>query len=136
MRIGLDTNILVYMLDNTDEKKHEKALEILVNILASPGDYAVSPQVLAEFLYVVKRKQPAAEGDALLLAERLKAKGVVTGSYGVDEVLGAAKHPAGRFWDALIAYTYLSHGVKVILTENTEDFKNLMDAVNPFEEKR
>ena len=61
-------------------------------------------------------------------------RGLVLGSYSVEEVLRAARHPSRRFWDALIAYTYLSHGVKVILTENVEDFKGLIEALNPFEE--
>jgi len=82
----------------------------------------------------VKRKLPEALGDALFLAERLRAKGLVLGSYTVEEVPGAARHSSGRFWDALIAYTYLSHGVKAILTENVEDSKGLIEALNPFEE--
>ena len=123
MRRGLDTNILVYMIDSTDEEKHEKALALLEDILRNPSGYAVTAQVVAEFLYVVKRRLPEALGDALFLIERLRAKGLVLGSYTVEEVLRAARQPSGRFWDALIAYTYLSHGVKVILTENVEDFK-------------
>lgn len=136
MRKGLDTSVLVYMIDNTDAEKHEKALALLEDMLRNPGGYALTAQVIAELLYVVKRKLPDALEDALFLAERLRAKGIILGSYTIEEVLRAARHPQGRFWDALIAYTYLSHGVNVILTENIDDFKGLIKAVNPFKENR
>ena len=134
MRKGLDTSVLVYMIDSSDLEKHEKALTLLEDMLRNPGGYALTAQVVAELLYVVKRKLPDALGDALFLAERLRAKGLILGSYTIEEVLRAARHPPGRFWDALIAYTYLSHGVKLILTENVGDFKGLIKAVNPFED--
>ena len=109
-----------------------KLFSLLEDILRNPNKYAVTAQVVAEFLYVVKKKLPAALDDALLLAERLRVKGIIIGPYTIKEVLQATKHPAKRFWDALIAYTYLSHGVEIILTENIEDFKNIINAINPF----
>ncbi len=133
MKKGLDTNILVYMIDSTDEDKHKRALSLLEDILRNPSEYAVTTQVVAEFLYVVKKKLPVALDDALLLIERLHAKGTIIGSYTIKEVLQAIKHSPKRFWDALIAYTYLSHNIKTILTENTEDFKNIINAINPFD---
>jgi predicted nucleic acid-binding protein len=116
-----DTNILTYMLDSSDEGKHEKAPETFVGLLRNPGGYAVTAQVVAVFLYVVKRELPEALGDALLLAERLRARGLVLGSYTAEEALKAARHPSGRFWDAPIAYTYLAHGVETVLAENMGD---------------
>ena len=91
----MDTNILVYMIDNTDREKHEKALALLEDILRNPYRYAVTAQVVAEFLYVVKRKLPEAMRDALLPAERLQAKGLILGSYTIREVLRAVSSLLG-----------------------------------------
>ena len=132
MRTGLDTNVLIYALDNSDQQKHQKALEILKDVFTHPGNYTIATQVMAETIYVVKRKYPEATDVAVkmirLLAE-LPALKMLT--YGPEDVLNASQHNA--FWDAILAYTYVKAGVSTILTENTEDYKDLLiNAKNPF----
>ncbi len=48
-KIAIDTNILIYLLDNSDSHKHQTAKEIVVN------NPIVSVQVVSEFLNVTKR---------------------------------------------------------------------------------
>ena len=57
MRRGLDTNVLVYALDSEAGRKHDIAVKIVEHMLHNPNEYAVSAQVLAEMIYVVKRKR-------------------------------------------------------------------------------
>ena len=39
---SLDTDILVYIIDSTDEEKHEKALILLENVLIDLSGYIVA----------------------------------------------------------------------------------------------
>jgi len=61
MPAGLDTNILIYAIDNKAGWKHNKAVEVIENVLKHPKDHVISSQIIAEALfYVVKRRYPAA----------------------------------------------------------------------------
>ena len=47
--IFLDSNVLVYSVDERDERKHAIATSILDNALNDRDEYAIAVQTLAEF---------------------------------------------------------------------------------------
>ena len=51
----LDTNVLVYAADDTDEVKHRRAYELVVRAIRGEP-FMVSAQVLNEFAFVMYRK--------------------------------------------------------------------------------
>ena len=130
---GVDTNVLIYALDSGAGWKHERAVEVVEKILKSPENYRISAQVLAETLYVAKRKNPSATPLAQLLILSL-SKRVPIVYYTHAEVLQASGSPKRYFWDRLLAYTYLNNGVEVIVTEDGRPYRGVLRVENPFKE--
>ena len=131
MLAGLDTNVLVYVLDSGAGWKHEKAVAIIEHVVKQPKSYIVSSQVLAETLYVVKRKYPPALPLAQALVYMITRR-VPTVYYTNLEVLQASQSPPRYFWDRLLAYTYLNNGADTIITEDEKPYKGLINVENPF----
>ena len=128
---GIDTNILFYSIDNSDERKHRIALKIVEDIFRTPGSYRVSLQAVAELNYAVARKNKNAAKLAAELSEAL-----LTSSSAVhytEKELRLAMNE-GKLFDALLAYTYATSGCHEIFTENIKDMPQLKGVkfVNPF----
>ena len=68
----LDSNVLVYTLDETDEAKHQRA-EQLVQRSIEMGTGCISYQVVQETLNVATRKLGFSAGDAHALLARVLA---------------------------------------------------------------
>ena len=131
--IGIDTNVLVHMVDSADDRKHSAALEILKDIHRDPSSYVVSIQVLGELSNVVNSKYPSVIPHKNALLKYL-SQSVPIVHYTVQEILSAGD--SRNFWDAVLALTYIRAGATVLLTENTADFSrfsNRIQIVNPFE---
>jgi len=133
MLTGLDTNILIYAIDNKAGGKHEKAVEVIEQALKHPAEYIISSQVLAETIYVVKRKYPAATPLAQTLAYTFTRILRVV-HYTHLEVLQASQSPPRYFWDRLLAYTYLNNGADTIITEDERPYKGILKTINPFKQ--
>ena len=131
---GLDTNILVYAIDNKAGWKHGKAVEIVEEILRNPKEYIISSQVLAETLYVVKKKYPPATPLALILVYTLARKLRVV-HYTHVEVLQASTSPKRYYWDRILAHTYANNGADTIITEDQKPYKPIIKTQNPFQTK-
>jgi len=132
MRIGLDTNVLVYAIDTEAREKHRSAVRIVRDVFSSPEKYLVSSQVLAELLYVAKRKRQAVPLATKLVVALIQSVRVI--SYGPLEVVQALTTPRRYFWDRLLAYTYLNHGAAAVITEDEKPYKGITDTINPFKE--
>ncbi len=124
MLTGIDTNILIYAIDNKAGEKHEKAVEVIEQVLKHPREYIISSQVLAETIYVVKRKYPAATPLAQTLAYTLTRILRVV-HYTHLEVLQASQSPLRYLWDRLLAYTYLNNGFGIHLSEDEKPYKGV-----------
>lgn len=131
MLIGLDTNILVHATLIQDMDKHEKAKKFLERIVES-GNYLISLQVVAEYYYVVMKAAPRLIDEARELVEIL-ATPQNTIHYDLPIINEALRVSGGwkRYWDTLIALTYLKAGADAIATENEKDFKHLIKTINP-----
>jgi predicted nucleic acid-binding protein len=134
--ILLDSNILVYAVDNTDRKKHEIAKEILEDGLRGQK-IAISLQNLAEFFITSTRKikNPLTPKEALetiqLLIELNDFKKISLKEQTLIKAIELSSQ--APFWDAMIAATMLENGISQIYTENTKDFQIPgITPINPF----
>ena len=129
---GLDTNILFYAIDNSDEVKHLKSIRIIQEVINKPADFKVSLQVIAELNYAVKRKKQAASRLASELSEALLSFPETTVHYTEKELRLALTE--NKLFDALMAYTYVMCGCTTIYTENLKDMPKLKSIkfINPF----
>jgi len=136
-KVGLvDTNILVYLVDATDKKKHEKAKMFLDKIIQHPEIFVVSLQNLREFSSVLINKKK-------INKQKLeKYLDLFNGAFeeilydNVDDIISASKESLDKkssFWDSLLMATMKRNAIELIYTENLKDFKNFknIESVNP-----
>ena len=130
----LDTNILLYAYDQDAPSKREAALQMVEQGWASPGDLAISVQVLQE-LHVNLVKRGIAHADAAQIVRDFSQWPVVDNSL---ELLLSALNEQARWqlslWDALILTAARASGAAELISE---DFSHGQDyggirAVNPF----
>lgn len=135
-RTFVDTNVLLYHWDASDQLKQRRAIEWLRR-LADEGAGRVSFQVLAEF-YVnatQKLRRPVARADAQVYVRALIAWRPVA----IDkDVIEAAWRAQDRYkfswWDALIVAAAERAGCRTLLSEDFRAGQQFGDltVVNPF----
>lgn len=136
----IDTNILVYAYDLSEEAKREKCKKIIRAIFSGEKTAFVTNQVLAEFFVVVTRKieKPMKEEDAKIVVNGIidsdNWKKLVYSHNTLKRAINTAIFFKTNFWDALIAETMLENSVFEIITENTKDFEKIpkLFSKNPF----
>ncbi len=140
----LDANLLVYVLDSSDEFKHEIANELFESALSSEMRFAVTSQVLAEtFNVFVKHNyfNGAISPDyvKLFISDLVNIDAIPKLGIPPEVVLQAYEiHRASGapFYDSLLAATMKYHGITTIYTEDKHfDRIEGIKAVNPFERK-
>lgn len=122
---GIDTNVLFYAIDNSDQQKHQTALQLVSTLFQQPSDYKVSVQALAELNYAVSRKQAKASALAEALSNAVMNLPELLTNYTAKELRLALGEK--KLFDALIAYTYAASGCDTVLTENLKDMPKLMN---------
>lgn len=137
----VDSCVLVYAYDNSEQAKHGIAKGLLSS-LVQRQEAAVSVQNLAEFSRVMAEKSPAKIPAAQVsgYVSRIAQNYSVVG-YGAKTVEAALLLCAGtklHFFDALLAATMRESGIYEILTENDRDFSGVpgIKATNPFRRGR
>ncbi len=134
--VFLDTNVLVYVIDHSDEGKCGVAKNILSRAFEGEFPAVVSNQVLSEaYATLARLKVPEKDSSDFIQAFLDPAIGKI--NYSAKTVLAAVKisqQAKVHFWDALIAATMIENGVFEILTENEKDFAKIpgIRARNPF----
>lgn len=134
--VFVDTNVLVYARDRTDESKHQRALEWLAALWDERAG-RLSWQVLQEYYVTVTRKldPPRDEGDAredvtsLVTWEPLSVDlRLVDGAWAVQDRFGLS------WWDALIVAAAQAGECTYLLTEDLQDGQALggVTVVDPF----
>ncbi|NYZ77296.1 PIN domain-containing protein [Candidatus Micrarchaeota archaeon] len=139
-KVLIDSNILVYAADNSDERKHETAKRVIERTL-NEGTGVISLQNLVEFARVVteKVKNPLSFDEAREMALEFSDSFEVL-TYD-QKTVGEALHFASRyrihFFDALLVATMEENLIKGIITENEDDFKGIawLNVSNPFKER-
>jgi len=131
----VDSCILVYLVDKTEKGKHEKAKKWFETIRWRKN-YFVSIQNIREYANIALRKTAIPTSEIIenmaLFSETFNA--IFDNVEDVATAISLAEAKRKVFWDAMLAATMQGHGIKVILTENTKDFKfKGIKAVNPLE---
>ncbi len=136
----IDSNILLYAIDNVNKNKHERAKELLKLCWSGKIKYAVSLQNLSEFFVNATKKisKPLSKETA---SEIVKS---ITEFHGWNKIaptketiIAATKLSTENnthYGDALIAATMIENKISTIITENTKDFSKIkgIHAKNPF----
>jgi predicted nucleic acid-binding protein len=134
MRVGLDTNILVYALGADDPDRCVRAEEVIAAI--SPATIVLPVQVLGELMRVLtgKVKWPAAR--ARLAVQRFRNAYTIqpTTPATLDAALDLAVDHRLSIWDAVIFNAAAEAGCRLLLSEDlAEGFTwRGLRIVNPF----
>ena len=126
----VDTNILVYAYDVTDQQKHKRAKQLLEKCWKKEVVYAISSQNLAEFFIIITKKVPhplPLEEAEQIIKDICAFSSWKVLQYSEQTLLKAIKlhkEKKKHFWDALIAATMLDAGITHIYTENESDFRS------------
>jgi predicted nucleic acid-binding protein len=134
----IDSNILIYAYDLSDEKKHKSAKDVLRDLLVN-DQAIVSVQNLAEFARAMteKAKKPISRAEVRqLILEFTDSLKVVTydGHTIADALLIASKYDL-HFYDSLLLATMELHHIDQIVTED-DHFKRIswLKVTNPFKD--
>lgn len=120
-RFTLDTNLLVYSIDNAAGARHRLAREIVDRAVES--ECWLTLQAIGEFYVSATRKtiMPQAEAAAQA-ADWLELFPTATASAAAIRVaLAAAADRRASYWDALLVATAAEAGCTVVLTEDMSD---------------
>lgn len=117
-KVFLDTNILVYSLDQTDPEKRRRCRELMRGLTAENLG-VVSTQVLQEF-YVASTSKLGA--DPLIIKEILRSlerfETVIITPVLIKEAIDCSITNRLSFWDALIVVAAESAKCKLLWTED------------------
>jgi predicted nucleic acid-binding protein len=121
-RFGLDSNVLVYLVDSRDPARQGRAREIVARA-ATTGRCVLSVQSLGEFYVVAVRKGLAAPAAAQAAVEDMATLFPIASPTAADARAAVAAAVAGRFsyWDALLLATLGRAGCAVALSEDMHD---------------
>lgn len=121
MRAFVDTNVLVYAVDEADARRRTIARDVLAG---HDGGLVVSTQVLSEFLVAVRRLADPVDAARALEIVRTVAASVEVHVPSLADVLAAGERVLRdrlHHYDALIVESALSAGCEVLLTEDLQD---------------
>ena len=133
----LDTNVLVYAAYPKDDEEWKRA--IAADLIAS-GSYAISTQVMVEFVNSTtrKRKPPMSlETVATWLEDFRNAPVIGADDALIMDGLGVAQRYKIDFLDGLIVAAAQRAGAKTLYTEDLNDGQRYgsVTAVNPFKQQ-
>ena len=127
----VDTNILAYAFDESDEKRRRPCADLVKAGFQGEAEYCLSNQVLSE-LFVVLTKQvgrPLSKEKAALVvsgfADSSKWKKLNYTHLTVRKALQDLQTISTSFWDILIAETMREAGIRLVYTENERDFRRI-----------
>ena len=130
----VDTNILLYALEEQEASKHEVALQVLTSLHRGSGVLIL--QTLGELCNATGRKRPHLRPTAERFALRaLKALTVIPAEpKDLPDALAAQQGHGVPFWDAMLWATARRSGCNVLLTEDFQDGRILGGVTfrNPF----
>jgi predicted nucleic acid-binding protein len=138
VRVFLDTNVLVYAVDEAEVRRRAIARELLARGAGTvDSGFVVSTQVLSEFLVAVRRLEVPVHEDLALALVREIASSVEVHVPSVADVVAAAERAARdrlHHFDALIVQAAISSGCDLLLTEDLQHGRRFDDVTvtDPF----
>jgi predicted nucleic acid-binding protein len=133
-RAFLDTNILVYAVDEAEPRKRDAARRLLG---ANDHEFALSTQVLGEFYVVATRRlaAPVAEDVAAAAIDLLSRLPTVSVDPAlVRDAIELSRSAQVSYWDGLILAAAARGGCRRLLTEDLNDGQTIgsVRIENPF----
>ncbi len=130
-KVALDTNVLVYVYDFSNEKKRHISESLLA---VKP---AISPQVISEFLNVTKRIQKLPKLEVLERCVRLLTfcEIIPIAARTMDKALLLVKKYDFQLFDAIIIASALEANCSILYSEDLQHnqlIENKLTIVNPF----
>ncbi len=121
-RFGLDTNVLVYLVDGRDPVRQARAREVVERAVLT-GRCILSVQNLGEFFVVAVRKGLATPAAAQQAVDDLTVAFTIASPTAADARVAVTAAVAGRFayWDALLLATLERAGCTTLLSEDMGD---------------
>ena len=133
-RFTLDSNILVYAVDSSDEERHRRAKEVIGTMLTQ--DCVLTLQSLGEFYFTVTRKGKLPPSLAKKQVEGWQAlfSVVAAGPATLNRAIAAVEFHQLSFWDAMLWSAARDAGVTLLLSEDFQNGQELggVRIVNPF----
>lgn len=133
--VFLDTNILIYLFDETDARKNQRAEEVVRRTLETGGG-CISHQVVQETLNVVTRKLNATREDAREFLDHVliplwkvnPTRALYRRSLDLQQRYGFS------FYDSLIVAAGLEAGCRTLYSEDLQDGQRIegLTIVDPF----
>lgn len=137
MRVGLDTNILIYAARPQEARKYAIALRIIERA-SLPGRGILTLQALTEFYAAATRKAHSTPTQATAYVHAWSTSMPVVPATASDFDTAMLTHRDHNiaFWDALMIATYQSAGASVLFSEDMQDGRVIgtLRIVNPFAE--
>ena len=130
----IDSNLLVYLADQTEQNKHRRARDFFNGVYQKPDHFAIAIQNIREFASVMSAKKQ-------MMPQKLDE--FINTFFGFENILFETQNDISKaisdchqlntpFWDSLLAATMHRHGITTIYTENVTDFKKLgLTVINP-----
>ena len=119
-KIFVDSNILIYSIDNNDSVKQDIAKKIITEL---SDNAVISTQVLQEFYNVVTRKLNCPKDKAKQLVKNISESFYVHKN-SVSDILHAIEinmKTQFSFWDSLVISAAISEGCDVLYSEDLND---------------
>ncbi len=134
-RAFLDTNVLVYAVDEAEPTKRAIARDLLGEL--GRREFVLSTQVLGEFYVTVTRRleQPVAEEVAAAAVDQLAMLPTVRTDVGlVKAAIQTSRSAQISYWDGLIVAAAEAGGCTRLLTEDLNDGQTIgsVRVENPF----
>lgn len=120
-KIFIDSNILIYSIDDNDFVKQDVANSIISKLSENGG--FISTQVLQEFYNVATKKLGITKENTKLLLERLSDCFIVHKN-SVTDILRAIEisiKTQFSFWDSLILSAAIAEGCSILYSEDLND---------------
>jgi len=135
-KVFLDTNVLVYLYDESSPDKQARSRTILEKD-PERFRFIISTQVLQEFYVTVTRKlsSPLREEDAVAAMRGLQELPVIRIDVPlIFDAIGLRRKFQLSFWDALVIQAALISGCTRLLTEDLQHGMRIGDLTieNPF----
>jgi predicted nucleic acid-binding protein len=121
--VFVDTNILVYAFDVSNDQRQRRAEGALVQLLLTDR-FRLSTQVLQEFYVTMTRKArpPWTAKEALDVMDDLASWPIVVVDFDlIRESVLLSEESNLSFWDALVVNSAARSGASTLLTEDLND---------------
>lgn len=136
-KIFIDTNILVYALDNRDNDKMNKARNILRKVIYE-NKAVISAQVINEFYVAATKKLSIDKNLIKTIVHNFKNMEIIASDLQLTEnAIKISIESQISFWDSLIIAAAEKANCKLIISEDLNSGQKYQDIslINPFQEE-